>query len=322
MIPTRRIGELTVSAVGIGCLPLSEGEGLANRERSLQAVHTALDEGITFFDTANIYAPSWDQVGHNELVLAEAFRSYDGDLSGVVIATKGGITRTQAIGGSGGFTRAEGESWGRDASKDALIAACEASLVRLERSTVDLYQLHRHDPNISYAQQVRNLAAVKEAGLTKHIGLSNANLAELNVALEEVGGPADGGIVSVQNEYSPRYREDADVLERCTELGIAFLPWSPLGGSTHAHDAGSRYAEFAAVGDELDVNAQEAVIAWLLAISPVMIPIPGASKPATMRSIAHATTLQLSDEQIDRLSASVPEGTSMYPEGFDRAPLR
>lgn len=320
-LPTRRIGDLVVSAVGIGCLPMSEGEGLTHRERSIEAIHTALDSGITFFDTADIYAPSWDTVGHNEEILAEGIRSWTGDATGVVIATKGGITRTKAT-GDGSFTRTEGEAWGRDASVAWLRTACEASMRRLGVSQIDLYQLHRHDPSLSYEQQAKNIGVLKADGLIKNIGLSNATLDELNVALEVLGGPGDGGVASVQNEFSPRYREGADVLERCTELGIAFMPWSPLGGSTHAHDAGSRYAEFAAVGDELGVNAQEAVIAWLLAKSPVMIPIPGASKPTTTASIAHAATLTLSADQFARLDASVPEGTSMFPEGFERSPLR
>ena len=142
------------------------------------------------------------------------------------------------------------------------------------------------------------------------------------MALDILGGPRSDGVVSVQNEYSPRYRGDADVLDRCTELGIAFLPWSPLGGATQAREVGSRYTEFAAVGEEIGGTAQETVLAWLLAISPVVIPIPGATRPATVESIVRSATLSLATEQVARLSATSSEMASMYPDDLPRSPLR
>lgn len=310
-LPTRSIGDLTVSAIGLGCMPMSFEDMVDHRERALQTIHRALDLGITLLDTANIYAPTWDTVGHNERLVAEALRTYTGpvDLGAVVVTTKGGLTR------------GEGESWGRDSSVHGLRAACEDSRAALEVEVIDLYQHHRHDPLFSYADQVRALALLQADGLVRRIGLSNVNRAELEIALDVVGGPADGGIVSVQNEWSPRYRGEADVLERCTELGIAFLPWSPLGGSTQAREVGSHYADFAAVGDELGVNAQEAVLAWLLATTPVMIPIPGATRPVTVDSIVHALSVRLSNEQRARLDATLPEMASMYPDDLPRSPL-
>lgn len=310
-LPTRSIGDLTVSAVGLGCMPMSFEDMVDHRERALQTIHRALDLGITLLDTANIYAPTWDTVGHNERLVAEALRSYTGpaDRQRLVITTKGGLTR------------GPGESWGRDSSVRGLRAACEDSLAALGVDVIDLYQHHRHDPLFSYSDQVRALALLKEDGLVRRIGLSNVNRAELETALDVVGGPSDGGIVSVQNEWSPRYRGDADVMKRCTELGIAFLPWSPLGGSTQAREVGSHYADFAAVGDELGVNAQEAVLAWLLAATPVMVPIPGATRPATVDSIVHALTLTITDEQRARLDATQPEMASMYPDDLPRSPL-
>ena len=265
----------------------------------------------TLLDTANIYAPTWDTVGHNEALVAEALRTYTGParLDDVVVTTKGGLTR------------GPGESWGRDSSVHGLRAACEASLVALDVDDIDLYQHHRHDPLFSYGDQVRALGLLKEEGLVRRIGLSNCTRAELEVALDIVGGPQDGGVVSVQNEWSPRYRGERDVLERCTELGIAFLPWSPLGGSTQAREVGSHYAEFAVVGDECGVNAQEAVLAWLLATSPVMIPIPGATRPQTVASIVHALHVTLSAEQLARLDETRPEMESMYPDDLPRSPL-
>lgn len=310
-LPTRTIGDLVVSAVGLGCMPLSTSAMLDERDRAIATIHAALDLGITLLDTANIYAPTWDAVGHNERLVAEALRTRpDRGAQDVVVTTKGGITR------------AAGEQWGRDASRAALLAAAEASLAALELDVIPLYQFHRHDPSMTYEAQLRALAAVQEAGLAARLGLSNCTLAELELALDILGGPGDGGVVSVQNEFSPRYREDADVLDRCTELGIAFLPWSPLGGAEQARDVGSRYAAVAEVAQEAGCTPQEAVLAWLRQTSPVMIPIPGASRPATVASIVRALDVELTPDQLERLSASEPERGSMYPDGMPRSPLR
>lgn len=312
MLLQRRLGDRQVSAVGLGCMPLSNGRMPDLRDEAIATIHAALDAGITLLDTANIYAPSWDTVGHNEALVAEALRSYGGaaDLSNVVVASKGGITRS------------DGEQWGRDASADAMLRAAEASARELGVSVIELYQFHRHDPSMTYAEQLRSLAGVREGGLARQLGLSNVTLAELDLALEMLGSPDDGGIVSVQNEFSPRYRAEADVLQRCTELGIAFLPWSPLGGAAQAHDIGSRYAAFAEVGAEIGATAQEVVLAWHRQMSPVVIAIPGASRPSTVASIVRSLDVHLSDEQFARLQATTPESTSMYPEDLPRSPLR
>jgi aryl-alcohol dehydrogenase-like predicted oxidoreductase len=311
-LPSRRIGDLAVSAVGIGCMPMSDPAMLAERDRGIATFHRALDLGIRLFDTSNIYAPSWDAVGHNEAFVAEAMDTYRGDtdLAGVLLTTKGGITR------------GEGETWSRDSSVDGLRAACEESLAQLGVDVIDLYQHHRHDPTLSYADQMRAMKALKDAGLIRRIGLSNATLDELEVALDILGGPDDGGVVSVQNEFSPRFRQGRDVLDRCTELSIAFLPWSPLGGATEAREVGSRYATFSEVGEEVGATAQETTLAWLLALSPIVIPIPGATRPATVDSIARAVEVTLTDEQFARLEATRPLGDSMYPEDQPRSPLR
>lgn len=310
-LPTRTIGDLTVSSVGLGCMPMSFEDMVDHRERAIQTIHRALDLGITLIDTANIYAPTWDTVGHNEVLVAEALRAYTGpaDLRRVLVTTKGGLTR------------GPGEAWGRDSSRQGLRAACEASLRALDVDVIELYQHHRHDPVFSYRDQMLALVELKEAGLVRRVGLSNANLAELETALDLLGGPSDGGVVSVQNEWSPRFRGDADVLHRCTELGIAFLPWSPLGGSTQAREVGSHYAEFAAVADELGATAQEVVLAWLLATTPVMIPIPGATRPATVDSIVRALSVRLDPAQLARLDATASEMESMYPDDLPRSPL-
>lgn len=311
-LPRRTIGDLSVSAVGLGCMPLSFEGMVDGRDRALATIHRALDLGITMLDTSNIYAPTWDSVGHNEALVAEALRTYSGsaDLTGLLVTTKGGIVR------------GEGETWGRDSHEDALRRACEDSLAQLGVEVIDLYQHHRTDPTMTFAEQMAVMGRLKADGLILRIGLSNIDRAELDLAVEMLGAPSEGGVVSVQNEYSPRYRRDADVLDRCTELGIAFLPWSPLGGADQAHDIGSQYAAFAEVGTEIGATAQETVLAWLLAVSPSMIPIPGATRPATVDSIVRAVSLELSPAQFARLQATRPMDASMYPDDQPRSPLR
>ena len=311
-LQTRKIADLNVSLVGLGCMPLSNIKMVDHREQAIATIHHAIDLGITLLDTANVYSPTWDTVGHNETLVAEAVRSYSGsaDISKVVITTKGGITKP-----------AENVAE-RDGTREGLLKACEASLKRLETSSIELYQFHRHDPSVTYTEQMFSLKALKDAGMVKRIGLSNAQGPELAVALEILGGPSDGGVVSIQNEYSPRYRGEQDVLDKCTELGIAFLPWSPLGGAAQAGEVGSRYSDFASVATEVGATAQEVVLAWLLALTPVMIPIPGATKLATVDSIVRSSALMLTSEQVDRLTAADSPNESLFPDAKPRSPLR
>jgi aryl-alcohol dehydrogenase-like predicted oxidoreductase len=319
-IPQRRIGDRTVSAIGLGCMPLSHKGMVDARDEAIATVHASLDAGVTLLDTANVYAPSWDAVGHNESLVAEALRSWASsseDRDRVLVTTKGGITRS------------EGEVWGRDGSPEGLRRACEASLRALGTDVIDLYQLHRLDPRIPVADQVGALAALRSDGLVAMIGLSNVIASELEVAFEVAGRPdqpatagAGTGIVSVQNEFSPRYRQDADVMARCAETGVAFLPWSPLGGASEAADVGSRYGVLAQIADARGASPQQVVLAWLLQRSPTVIPIPGSSRPATAKSSVEALSLTLTDEDMARIEAIAVEPSSMYPDHEPRPPLR
>lgn len=308
----RQLGPWQVSAVGLGAMPLSFTHMLPHREQAIATIHRALDLGITLIDSANIYAPTWDTIGHNEELLAEALSLYSGpaNIANILVTTKGGITR------------GEGETWTRDGSASGLKAACEASMTALGVDVIDLYQFHRHDPRETYADQMRGILALRDLGWVREVGISNATLPELEVALEILGGPGSGGVVSVQNEFSPRYRENPEVLDRCTELGIAFLPWSPLGGSDNAKNVDSQFSEFAVVAAEHDTTAQEIALAWLLKLSPVVIPIPGATKPVTVDSIVRSLSIELTDSQFERLIATEPIGESFYPESEPRSPLR
>ncbi len=311
-LPARQLGPWQVSAVGLGGMPLSSTKMLVHREQAIATIHRALDLGITFIDTANIYSPSWDTVGHNEALVAEALSLYSGpaDTSSVVVATKGGITR------------GEGQTWSRDGSASGLKTACEASMTALGATVIDLYHHHRHDSRETYADQMRGIAALRDLGWVREVGISNATLPELEVALEILGGPGSGGVVSVQNEFSPRFREGREVLDRCTELGIAFLPWSPLGGSDHAKNLDSQFGEFAVVAAEHNSTAQEITLAWLLKLSPVVIPIPGATRPVTIDSTIRSLSIELTDSQFERLSATESVGESLFPDSDPRSALR
>lgn len=289
---TRKLGPFDVSAIGLGAMPVSMNDDhvYPDEAQAIATVHAALDAGITLIDTADIYSPTWDTMGHNEAIVGKAVASWGGDRDGLVIATKGGITRS------------EGEGWGRNASMPYLRSAVEKSLRNLGVDEIDVYQWHRPDRSMVYADAIANFKALKDEGLIRAVGISNANVEEIEIA-EEVLGP--DGLVSVQNEFSPRFRCSSDELEYCAEHGIAFLPWSPLGGTGGgARDVGDRFAVFAEIGADHGVSPQQVVLAWELSLSEVVIPIPGARRPESIVDSAQAADLVLTSDELDRCSAS------------------
>ncbi len=285
---TRTLGNLTVSAIGLGGMPMSI-EGRPDRSRSVATIHAALDAGITLIDTADAYHLHADEVGHNESLIAEALATYGGDTDGVVVATKGGHLRP----GDG--------SWTKDGSPEHLREACEASLKRLGVDAIGLYQFHRPDPTVPYAESVGAIRDLLDEGKIRLAGISNADPAQIRQAQEILGGR----LASVQNQYSPKFRSSKPELDLCAELGIAFLPWSPLGGISSAADLGSTYAAFQEVADARGVSPQQVTLAWMLATAPVVIPIPGSSRPETVRDSAQAVDLELTADELARLDASV-----------------
>ncbi|GAA3812902.1 aldo/keto reductase [Sphaerisporangium flaviroseum] len=284
---TRRIGDVQVSAIGLGGMPMSI-EGRPDEQRSVATIHAALEAGVTLFDTADAYHLYANDVGHNESLIARAVAAYDGDTSDVLIATKGGHLRP----GDG--------SWTLNGSPDYLKQACDASLKRLGVEAIGLYQFHRPDPKVPYAESVGAVRDLLDAGKIRFAGISNADPGQIRQANEILGGR----LVSVQNQFSPAFRSSEPELELCTELGIAFLPWSPLGGITRSGELGSRFTAFADVAKAHGVSPQQVCLAWMLAKSPVVIPIPGSSRPETIRDSVAAADLKLSGEEIARLDKS------------------
>ena len=283
----RPIGSRTVSAIGLGGMPMSI-EGRPDRERSIATIHAALDAGITLIDTADAYHEHADEVGHNESLIAEALRSFGGGTSGVLVATKGGHLRP----GDG--------SWTVNGRPEYIKAAAQASARRLGVDAIGLYQFHRPDPAVPYADSIGALRELLDEGVIEMAGISNATIAQI----DEANRILDGRLVSVQNQFSPAFRSSLEELEHCARLGIAFLPWSPLGGITRAADVGARHDAFQAVADARGASPQQIALAWELALAPIVIPIPGASRPASIQNSVLAADIELSADEVASLSAA------------------
>lgn len=284
---SRTIGDMQVSAIGLGGMPMSI-EGRPDEARSIATIHAALDAGVTIIDTADAYHLHADEVGHNEELIARAVASWGGDTSDVLVATKGGHLRP----GDG--------SWYVDGRPEYLKQAAEASLKRLGGDAIGLYQFHRPDPAVPYGDSVGAIRDLLDAGTIRMAGISNANPEQIRQANEILGGR----LVSVQNQFSPAFRSSEPELELCTELGIAFIPWSPLGGISNASALGDKFAAFKKLADERDVTPQVVALAWHLAKSPQVIPIPGASRPESIRNSAQAVELTLTADEMAALDAS------------------
>jgi aryl-alcohol dehydrogenase-like predicted oxidoreductase len=285
---TRKIGDVQVSAIGLGGMPMSIEGRPDDESRSIATIHAALDAGITLIDTADAYHIDSSDIGHNENLIAKALSSYGGDTSNVLVATKGG------------HLRPGGGAWTLDGSPKHLKQAAEDSLKRLGVDAIGLYQFHRPDPKTPYEESVGAIRDLLDAGKIRLAGISNANPAQIRQANEILGGR----LVSVQNQFSPAFRSSEPELDLCDELGIAFLPWSPLGGISKAGDLGSKHPAFHKLAAELGVSPQKLTLAWMLAKSPVVIPIPGSSRPETIRDSYSAIDLTLTPDQVATLDAS------------------
>ena len=165
---------------------------------------------------------------------------------------------------------------------------------------IGLYQFHRPDPKVPYAESVGALRDLLDEGKIQQAGISNANPEQIRLANEILGGR----LVSVQNQFSPAFRSSEPELDLCEEMGIAFLPWSPFGGITNAGELGSWFAPFARVAEAHGVSPQRVALAWLLAKSPVMVPIPGSSRPETLRDSVAAADLVLTADEVAELNAA------------------
>ncbi len=291
---TRKIGQLTVSALGLGCMSMSQSYGAADRKESERALHRALDIGYTFLDTASLYG-----MGHNETLLGEVLSSRRNEF---VLASKCGIRNEQ----------------GRrivDCTPASIRKTCEESLRRLKTDCIDLYYLHRRDFNVPIEDSVGTLAEFVKAGKIRHIGLSECSSTTIRRA------HAEHEICAVQSEYSLWTRDPApDVLATCRELGIGFVPFSPLGRAfltgkitdmSQLEDDDMRHSmprfmddrfthnsslvqQLAAIAQRNHCSTAQLALAWILAQDDNFVPIPGTKHVSYVEENAAAVTLQIS----------------------------
>ncbi len=266
----RQIAGTDIFPIGLGAMPMSLS-GRPPEEQSIRTVHAALDAGVNLIDTADAYCVDESDVGHNERLIAKALRGRRDD---AFVATKGGHTRP-------------GGAWELDGRPEYIKAACEASLKALDTDRIDLYQYHRPDPDVPYAETIGAFKELQDEGKVRWIGISNANVEQIELTCSMVD------LVAVQNQLSLEYTDPIGKGEvaLCEQRGIAFIPWSPMKGVSRAR----------AVADERGVSPHQVALAWLLSLSPVVIPIPGASRPESITDSVRAVELELTSEELERI---------------------
>jgi pyridoxine 4-dehydrogenase len=268
-----RLGGLQVRRMGFGAMRVC-GPGVWGAPRERASAHKvfrrAIELGVNFFDTADSYGPEVD-----EELIAEALHPYP---EGLVIATKGGLVRPNR------------NAWDPDGRPEHLRRALEGSLKRLRLECIDLYQLHAPDPRVPFADSVGALADMQRAGKIRYIGVSNVSLVELEAARRIAT------IVSVQNEYNVGERSSDDVLAACERLGIAFLPWYPLGAGAVLRSAGVK-----CIAKRHGASPAQVALAWLLARSPVVLPIPGTASLEHLEENVAAAALAIPAGELAQL---------------------
>lgn len=273
---TITVGDMTVKRMGYGAMRLC-GPGVwgwpDDRENALRVLRRAVELGVNFIDTADAYGP---QVSEEQI--AQALYPYP---AGLVIATKGGNTRP----GPG--------QWVPDCRPERLQGCCEASLKRLRLDAIDLYQLHTVDQKVPWAEQVGALRDLREQGKIRYAGLSNVTLEQLIEAREIVP------VVSVQNRYNIAYRAESEpIVDYCERERLAFLPWFPLGNNTGAI---AENTELRAVAEAHGASVQQIALAWLMARSPMMLPIPGTASVEHLEENVRAAAIELDGQELARL---------------------
>lgn len=268
--------------VGLGGMPMSVA-GRPDEAKSLETLKAALDAGVDFIDTANVYCLDQSDIGHNERLIAKAVKAFKA--KGVLIATKCGLDRP-------------GGAWTNDARPQFLRESCEKSLKALGVERIGLYQLHAPDPKVPLEESMGELKRLKDEGKIAHVGVSNFDADELRRALKVVR------VESLQNRCNPFDSEDysGGLLRLCEQEGITYLPYSVVGG----HRGQTRTAEqplLRELGGKYGVSPYRVVVAWHLAKSPAVLPIPGASRPESIRDSAAAAELRLEAADLARIDA-------------------
>jgi pyridoxine 4-dehydrogenase len=268
-------GDLTIRRMGFGAMRIT-GQGIwgppKDPTEAVKVLQRAVELGVNFIDTADSYGPHI-----SEELIAEALHPYP---AGLVIATKGGFLRTGP------------NQWNINSSPEQLKRALEGSLARLKVDRIDLYQLHRIDPNVPFERTLEFLQGVQEEGLVRHIGLSEVSVEEIEKAEEYVD------IVSVQNKYSHDFRKWEPVLEYCEQRGKAFIPWNPMNAGN-----ADKMSTIEKVAGKAGVTAHQLALAWLLYHSPNNLLIPGTSSIKHLEENLKAEQIQLTEDELDALEA-------------------
>ena len=273
---TLQLGELIVRRMGFGAMRVTtDGSDIwgppADPRTAKLLLHRALELGINFFDTADSYGPH-----ASESFIAETLYPYP---EGLVIGTKGGVVRPSR------------RRWDPDGRPEHLRRALDGSLKRLKLERIDLYQLHAPDPQVPFADSVGALAEAQRAGKIRQVGLSNVSLKQLEAARRIAP------IASVQNQYNLENRKSEDVLKACERLGVAFIPWYPLGDGAALRSRGVK-----GLAGRLGLRPAQVALAWLLAHSPVMLPIPGTASIAHLEENTAAADLRIPPEDLAALN--------------------
>jgi aryl-alcohol dehydrogenase-like predicted oxidoreductase len=271
-------GDLPVHRMGFGAMRIT-GPGIWGEPRdpadARRLLRRAVELGVNLLDTADAYGPEV-----SERLIREALHPYP---QGLVIATKGGLTRPAPA------------RWDHDGRPEHLRRACEGSLRRLGRDRIDLYQLHAPDPKVPLADSIGELARLQREGKIRHVGVSNFDLDELRLARRIVK------VASVQNRYNVGDRGSDDVLRACASDGIAFLPWAPLAGREREARRSGSVETLGRLARSRGITETQAALAWLLARSPVILPIPGTSSVAHLEENVAAAALRLTPEELARI---------------------
>ncbi len=275
-----------ISAIGLGGMPLSL-TGRPTESQSIAVIHRALDLGVTLIDTADSYCQDQSDKHHNEELIAKALEQYTGDIRAVTIATKGGLMRPQG-------------SWTRNGNPHHLRKTIRESFEALGgQKPIDLWQYHSPDPGYTIEVALAPAKEAVEAGIIRFVGVSNFSVEQIKRARDIVE------IASVQNQYNPWHRvpESDGVLEYCEAEKLTFFPWSPLGGSRRAKSLQDIPA-IAKLAAEKNVSVYCIVLAWLMAKSPCIVPIPAATKLSSIEDSVKAMDVKLTDEEIQQISVS------------------
>lgn len=275
-----------ISAIGLGGMPLSLS-GRPLESQAIAVIHRALDLGVTLIDSADSYSEDESDKHHNEELIAKALEQYTGDIRAVTVATKGGLMRPQG-------------TWTRNGNPHHLRKTIRESFEALGgNAPIDLWQYHAPDPSYTIEAALAPAKEAVEAGIIRFVGVSNFSVEQIKRARDTVE------IASVQNQYNPWHRqpESDGVLEYCEAEKLTFFPWSPLGGSRRAKSLQDMPA-IVKLAAEKNVSVYCIVLAWLMAKSPCIVPIPAATKVSSIEDSVRAIDVKLTEAELEQISVS------------------